>query len=243
MRKIGLLGLLLLTIFVFAVVLVSNVIGQGASTSTIDKTQTAQMIKPTLESYMTKHPNMQVRIWSMVVLTNIDGLAAGQLSSVTSLLQQMGSKDMSVRQIASSSIRSMLTLEEKQWKVIAGTIFLTIAKTTKYPEIRKLAIQSIAVLQRNTTGTSTTGTSTTGTSSESGSTAITEEIDSLLLLFDLAEDEDPEIRQIATDSIKKTLESFDQKDALSSGYADYGFPPVPAGPLPPDAAAGSEGGS
>lgn len=216
MKKIGFLSLFLLTLFVFTVALVSkseSAATSTASTSTIEQTQMAAMIKPTLESYMKNHPNPQVRVWSMVIITNISKLTSEQLSSITPLLAQLGSNDINVRQIASSSIRTILNLEERQWKVIAGTIFRTIAKTTKYPEVKKLAIQSIAALQKSTTGTTTTGTTTSSTSTSSSgttsdSTAMTDTIDSLLLLFDLADDEDPEIHQVAIDNIKEILDTF-----------------------------------
>jgi len=191
MKKIGLLGLLLLTIFVFAVALASkNLYAVGAApTATkavkIDKEDLAGVIKPTLDGYLKNHPDPQVRIWSMVLLANIDKIDEQQLSSIPTLVLQLSSKDENIRQIALNSIRGALDLDEKEWKGIMGTVFRTIAKTTKYPEVKKLAIKSLGMLQD----------------------LDEESLDSLLLLFDLTQDADPEIRQAANEAIAGVLSS------------------------------------
>ena len=186
MKKIGFLSLLLLTVFILSAVLVTK--SEGAALAVVkaeklDKEQMVGMIKPTLEKYITNHPDPQVRIWSMVLLVNIDKIDEQKVSSVPVLVRQLGNEDENIRQIALNSIREALTLDEKEWKGITGTVFRTIAKTTKYPEVKKLAIKSLGMIQ-DLDATS---------------------LDSLLLLFELAQDDDPEIRQPANEAIAKML--------------------------------------
>jgi len=199
MKKNRFLSLLLLTLFVFAVVLVSKNEDAAGATQTavtaeaIDKEQLVGMIKPTLEKYLDNHPDPQIRIWSMVVLANIDKIEEEQLSSIPLLVRQLGNKDENVRQIAVNSIRASLDLDEKEWKGIMGTVFRTTAKKKdQYPEVKKLAIKSLGMLQD----------------------LDEESLDSLMLLFELAQDDDPEIRQAASAAIANVLSS---KETSSRG--------------------------
>ena len=196
MKKIGFLGLLCLTFIVPAVAFLTKSEGAVAITKAekIDKEQMVGMIKPTLEQYLNNHPDPQVRIWSMVLLVNIDKIDEQKVSSVPVLVLQLGNKDENIRQIALNSIREALTLDEKEWKKITGTVFRTIAKTTKYPEVKKLAVKSLGMIQ------------------DLDETSL----DSLLLLFELAQDDDPEVRQPADQAITKMLSS---KETSSGGDA------------------------
>ena len=201
------LNLLLLTIFVLTVLAVfKNRDAAGAApTATkaerIDKEDLAGIIKPTLEAYMKNHPNQQVRLWSMVLLVNMDKIEEEQLSSIPGLILQLSDKDENIRQIALISIRASLDLDEKEWKGIMGTVFRTTAKTTKYSEVKKMAIKSLGMLQD----------------------LDEESLDSLMLLFELAQDDDPEIRQAANAAITRVLSS---KETSSGGGGGGG----PVGP-------------
>ena len=200
MKKIGFLGLLLLTLLIFAVALVSKSEGAAAAAATatkIDKDQMVGMIKPTLEKYLDNHPDQQVRIWSMVVLANFDKIDEQKISSIPVLVLQLGNKDENIRQIALNSIRGAMTLDEKEWKGIMGTVFRTIAKTTKYPEeeSRKLAIKSLSMLQD----------------------LDEESLVSLQLLFDLTQDADQGIRQAVYEAIEKVLASKESKETSFGG--------------------------
>jgi len=201
MKKTGLLGLLLLTMFIFAGVLVATSEAQlaAAKAEKIDKEELAGMIRPTLEKYLDNHPDMQVRIWSMVILNNIDDIDEQKVSSIPLLIKQLGNKDENIRQIALNNIRDAMTLEEKEWKGIMGTVFRTIAKKkNQYPEVKKMAIKALGILQNL---------------DESS-------LDSLVLLFELAQDEDPEIRQAAMESITAILSSKE----ISSGGGQAAMP-------------------
>ena len=214
MKKIGFVGLFFLTLLIFAIAAVSK--SEGApvtTTTTVGTVQLIGMIRPTLETYAASHPNMVVRVWSMVVLTNMDKLSAEQLSSIVPLIRQLGSNDSNIRQVALGALRQVLDLDQTQWKAIAATIFRNIAKTTKYPETKKLAIKSIAAVQSIS---STKSDSTTTTTTSDSTTETAELIDSLLVLFDLAEDEDPDIRKIATETIQETLDSLKPKSSVST---------------------------
>lgn len=209
MKKIGFLGLLVLTLFVFAVALISKSEGavSGASTAptvtaivAITQDEMIRMIRPTLEKYMDNHPDPQVRIWSMVVLAHLDKISEKQISSIPVLVLQLGNKDENIRQIALNSIRGALTLDVKEWKGIMGTVFRTTAKTTKYPEAKKLAIKSLGMLQD----------------------LDEESLDSLMLLFDLTEDTDPEIRQAASEAIAKVLSSKEKGSGGGGGMGEGG---------------------
>jgi hypothetical protein len=111
------------------------------------------------------------------------------------LIQQLGNKDQNIRQIALNSIRAALTLDEKDWRGIMGTVFRTIAQTTKYPEVKKLAIESLGMLPD----------------------LDEETLNSLLLLFDLAQDADPEIRVAADKAITGILAKKQTAIAPPSG--------------------------
>lgn len=191
MKNNRFLNLLFLTLFIFTLSAVfknRDVFGAEPTAVTvekIDKEQMAGMIKPTLEKYLTNHPDPQVRIWSMVLLVNMDKIEEEQVSSIPTLVLQLGNKDENIRQIALNSIRGALDLDESEWKGIMGTVFRTIAKTAKYPETKKTAIQSLGMMQD----------------------LDEEALDSLTLLFDLAQDSDPEIRQMANENIVKVLAS------------------------------------
>ena len=201
MKKTGLLGLLLLTMFIFAGVLVATSEAQlaAAKAEKIDKEELAGMIRPTLEKYLDNHPDMQVRIWSMVILSNLDDIDEQKVSSIPLLIKQLGNKDENIRQIALNNIRDAMTLEEKEWKGIMGTVFRTIAKKkNQYPEVKKMAIKALGILQNL---------------DESS-------LDSLVLLFELAQDEDPEIRQAAMESITAILSSKE----ISSGGGQAAMP-------------------
>ncbi|MFH1903028.1 MAG: hypothetical protein ABIK20_03095 [Candidatus Omnitrophota bacterium] len=184
------LNLPFLVLFVFTVAAISeNLYAAGAAPTAIkaeriDKEDLAGIIKPTLEGYLKNHPNPQVRLWSMVLLVNIDKIDEQQLSAIPNLVVQLGNKDENIRQIALISIREALTLDQKEWKGVMGTVFRTIAKTTKYPEVKKLAIKSLGMLQD----------------------LDEESLDSLMLLFELAQDNDREIRPVATAAIVGILE-------------------------------------
>ncbi len=191
MKKIRLLNLLSLILFLFTVAAVftsRNVFGAELTAVTadkLDKESMVGMIRPTLETYMTNHPDPQVRIWSLVLLNNIDNVEEEQISSLPVMVSQLGNKDENIRQIALNSIRGSLDLDEKEWKGIMGTVFRTIAKTTKDTEVKKLAIKSLGLLQD----------------------LDEQALDSLVLLFDLSEDEDKDIRQAAVEVINDILSS------------------------------------
>ncbi|MFA5393209.1 MAG: HEAT repeat domain-containing protein [Candidatus Ratteibacteria bacterium] len=203
MKKRGFPGLLFLTLFAFAVVWVSKsegAVGTAPTVATvtkITKDDMVGMIKPTLEKYLTNHPDPLVRVWSMVLLVNTDKIDEQKVSSIPVLVLQLGNKDENIRQIALNSIRAALTLDDKEWKGIMGTVFRTIAKTTKYPEegVKKLAIKSLSMLQD----------------------LDEESLNSLALLFDLTQDSDPEIRQAALEAINGILSSKEKKSSVGSG--------------------------
>ena len=189
MRNNRILNLLFLTFFLFtlsAVFTSRNIFGAEPTTVTVerlDKEQMVGMIKPTLEKYLTNHPDPQVRIWSMVLLNNIDKVEEEQISSLPVMVSQLGNKDENIRQIALNSIRFALDLDEEEWKGIMGTVFRTTAKTTKYPEAKKLAIRALGVLQD----------------------LDEQKLNSLILLFDLAADDDADIRSVANEMINSIL--------------------------------------
>ena len=214
MKNNRFLNLLLLTVFVFAVVVVvsKNLYAAGAAPTAIkaeriDKEDLVGIIKPTLEAYMKNHPNQQVRLWSMILLVNTDKIEEEQLSSIPGLILQLGDKDENIRQIALISIRASLELEEKEWKGIMGTVFRTTAKTTKYSEVKKMAIKSLGMLQD----------------------LDEESLDSLMLLFELAQDDDTEIRQEAKNAIERILSS---KEASFGGGGQGAPAPVSEYPDP-----------
>ncbi len=208
MKNNRFLSLLFLILFVSASSAVfkpGDAAGQSltaAKAEKIDKEQLAGMIKPTLEKYLTNHPDPQVRIWSMVLLVNMDKIDEEQVSSIPTLVLQLGNKDENIRQIALNSIRGALDLDESEWKGIMGTVFRTIAKTTKYPEVKKAAVQSLGMMQD----------------------LDEESLDSLTLLFDLAQDSDPEIRQMANENIVKVLASKEAGSGGGGGGGDFAGP-------------------
>lgn len=189
MKKILFPALFIVTIFIFAVLVVSENLHAATSLTAVkaeklDKAQVVGMIRPTLEKYLENHPDSQVRIWSMVVLANLDKIDEQQLSSVPLLVVQLNNKDENVRQIALNSLRASLTLDEKEWKGIMGTVFRTIAKKEKQlPEVKKMAIKSLGMLQD----------------------LDEESLNSLALLFELAQDDDADIRQAANEAIVSVL--------------------------------------
>jgi len=190
MRNNRILNLLFLTFFLFTLSAVFKnrdvavaATSTGVTVEKLDKEEMAGMIRPTLEKYLTNHPDPQVRIWSMVLLVNLDKIEEEQIAAVPTLVIQLGNKDENIRQIALNSIRGALDLDEKEWKGVMGTVFRTIAKTTKYPEVKKTAIQALGTLQD----------------------LDEETLDSLMLLFDLAQDEDSDIRQASIENITKIL--------------------------------------
>ncbi|MFH2068258.1 MAG: HEAT repeat domain-containing protein [Candidatus Omnitrophota bacterium] len=198
MKNNRFLNLLFLTIFIFAGALATKSEGQtttAVKAEKIDKEQLAGMIKPTLEKYLSNHPDQQVRIWSMVVLANLDKIDEQKTSSIPTLVLQLSNNDENIRQIALNSIRAALTLEGKEWKGIMGTVFRTTAKTTQYPEVKKLAIKSLGILQN----------------------LDEDSLDSLMLLFELAEDDDSDIRKAANEAIAVVLSSAETSSSDGGG--------------------------
>jgi hypothetical protein len=149
----------------------------------IDKEKMEGMITPTLQGYAAHHPDANVRIWSMVILSNIDKVDEQQIFSVPTLLDQMTSNDESVRLVALDAVRQSIDLDDDQWKGVMGPILLNIAKTAKYREVRSLAIQALGKVKDMDK----------------------ESLSVLPLLFELARDESSEIRRTATGVIEEVL--------------------------------------
>ncbi len=149
----------------------------------IDEEAMRAMVRPLLDNYVKNHPNVQVRIWSLIVLNHLSDVEKEQLFSLPTIVQQMGSKDENVRLIAMDTLRQSLDLDEEEWQGILTPVLRNVAKTSKYKEARTIAIKTMGLL----------------------SELDEKEMSTIPLLLELAQDDDAEIRRVALETLSGIL--------------------------------------
>jgi len=169
-----------------------------AAVTEMDERAIQAMVRPMLESYAKKHPNIQVQIWSLIVLSNLDEIEKEQLFSLPTIIQQVGSKDENIRLIAIDTLRQSLKLDQEEWQGVLAPVLRNTAKTSKYIEVRRIAIKAIGALPE----------------------LDEKEMSSIPLLLELAQDDDAEIRKVALETIGEILAK------QSSGGGGGGGAPV-----------------
>ncbi|MFH0796806.1 MAG: hypothetical protein V2A65_07090 [Candidatus Omnitrophota bacterium] len=156
---------------------------KAAKATKPDKEQLQALLRPKIEGMIVKHPSMDVRIWSMALLQNLNKVDDFELVMLPVLIEQLSSKDETSRLVAMQVLRDVIDLDKEQWESIMAPVMVNLTKTSKSPEIKTCAITCLKLL---------------GQLDE-------KDMKILPLLFDLAQSNDAQVRKTALGSINDIL--------------------------------------
>jgi len=158
------------------------------------KEELTALLRPVLEGYAVTNPSTEVRVWCMGILMHLKDVDENDVTSLPMIIQQLNSKNETLRLVAAETIRQMVKFTDDELKDLMKPIFVDLAKTAKEPEIKKLAIEFLGITQDLDAKT----------------------LKSLPLLFDLAKSEDPDVKQTALTVLQKMVVDK-QKSAAGAG--------------------------